>query len=176
MTKQEQLNSTVSMLRPLCGVSRAAFAAQAGLNVYDLYDLSRTKRKASKRLCERVEKALLKYYPFEYKALLQSLTQLEEASDEKEHEAWHDERSHKIAQQEINRLVPSIAKKEAARLYNERMDRLLADLQADLQTTIYAAFEDNKNVLLGQTTRAVLSDALFERVRNDVERLKITIE
>lgn len=81
MTKQEQLNSTVSMLRPLCGVSRAAFAAQAGLNVYDLYDLSRTKRKASKRLCERVEKALLKYYP-EYKALLQSLTQLEEASDE----------------------------------------------------------------------------------------------
>lgn len=78
MTKQEQLNSTVSMLRPLCGVSRAAFAAQAGLNVYDLYDLSRTKRKASKRLCERVEK----YYPFEYKALLQSLTQLEEASDE----------------------------------------------------------------------------------------------
>lgn len=81
MTKQEQLNSTVSMLRPLCGVSRAAFAAQAGLNVYDLYD-SRTKRKASKRLCERVEKALLKYYPFEYKALLQSLTQLEEASDE----------------------------------------------------------------------------------------------
>lgn len=49
---------------------------------YDLYDLSRTKRKASKRLCERVEKALLKYYPFEYKALLQSLTQLEEASDE----------------------------------------------------------------------------------------------
>lgn len=183
MTKQEQLNSTVSMLRPLCGVSRAAFAAQAGLNVYDLYDLSRTKRKASKRLCERVEKALLKYYPFEYKALLQSLTQLEEASDETtnifynpEHEAWHDERSHKIAQQEINRLVPSIAKKEAARLYNERMDRLLADLQADLQTTIYAAFEDNKNVLLGQTTRAVLSDALFERVRNDVERLKITIE
>lgn len=93
-----------------------------------------------------------------------------------EHEAWHDERSHKIAQQEINRLVPSIAKKEAARLYNERMDRLLADLQADLQTTIYAAFEDNKNVLLGQTTRTVLSDALFERVRNDVERLKITIE
>ena len=42
-----------------------------------------------------------------------------------------------------------MAKKEAARLYNERMDRLLADLQADLQTTIYAAFEDNKNVLLG---------------------------
>lgn len=82
MTKQEQLNSAVSMLRPLCGVSRAAFAAQAGLNVYDLYDLSRTKRKASKRLCERVETALLKYYPFEYKALLQSLTQLEEASDE----------------------------------------------------------------------------------------------
>ena len=40
------------------------------------------KRKASKRLCERVEKALLKYYPFEYKVLLQSLTQLEEASDE----------------------------------------------------------------------------------------------
>ena len=93
-----------------------------------------------------------------------------------EHEAWHAERSHKIAQQEINRLVPSIAKKEAARLYNERMDRLLADLQADLQTTIYAAFEDNKNVLLGQTTRAVLSDALFERIRNDVDRLKITIE
>lgn len=56
------------------------------------------------------------------------------------------------------------------------MDRLLADLQADLQTTIYAAFEDNKNVLLGQTSRTVLSDALFERVRNDVERLKITIE
>ena len=44
---------------------------------------------------------------------------------------------------------------------------MLADLQADLQTTIYAAFEDNKNVL---------SDALFERIRNDVERLKITIE
>ena len=93
-----------------------------------------------------------------------------------EHEAWHDEHSHKIAQQEINRLVPSIAKKEAAHLYNERMDILLADLQADLQTTIYAAFEDNKNVLLGQTSRTVLSDALFERVRNDVERLKITIE
>ena len=52
------------------------------------------------------------------------------------------------------------------------MDRLLADLQADLQTTIYAAFEDNKNILLGQTARAVLSDALFERIRNDVERLK----
>ena len=33
-------------------------------------------------IIERVEKALLKYYPFEYKALLQSLTQLEEASDE----------------------------------------------------------------------------------------------
>ena len=82
MTKQEQLNSAVSMLRPLYGVSRAAFAEQAGLNVYDLYDLSRAKRKASKRLCERVEKALLKYYPFEYKALLQSLTQLEEAADE----------------------------------------------------------------------------------------------
>lgn len=82
MTKQEQLNSAVSMLRPLCGVSRAAFAAQAGLNVYDLYDLSRTKRKASKRLCERVEKALLKYYPFEYKALLQSLTELEGAANE----------------------------------------------------------------------------------------------
>lgn len=28
------------------------------------------------------KKALLKYYPFEYKALLQSLTQLEETSDE----------------------------------------------------------------------------------------------
>ena len=56
------------------------------------------------------------------------------------------------------------------------MDRLLADLQADLQTTIYAAFEDNKNVLLGQTARAVLSDALFERIRNDVERLKITLD
>ena len=56
------------------------------------------------------------------------------------------------------------------------MDRLLVDLQTDLQTTIYAAFEDNKNVLLGQTTRAVLSDALFERIRNDVERLKITID
>ena len=82
MTKQEQLNSAVSMLRPLCGVSRAAFAAQAGLNVYDLYDLSRTKRKASKRLCERVEKALLKYYPFEYKALLESLTAAEDAADE----------------------------------------------------------------------------------------------
>ena len=92
-----------------------------------------------------------------------------------EHEAWHDERSHKIAQQEINRLVPSIAKKEAARLY-KRMDRLLVDLQADLQTTIYAAFEDNKNVLLGQTSRAVLSDALFERIRRDVERLKITLD
>ena len=82
MTKQEQLNSAVSMLRPLCGVSRAAFAAQAGLNVYDLYDLSRAKRKASKRLCERVEKALWKYYPLEYKALLQSLTTLEDAADE----------------------------------------------------------------------------------------------
>ena len=82
MTKQEQLNSAVSMLRPLCGVSRAAFAAQAGLNVYDLYDLSRTKRNASKRLCERVEKALLKYYPFEYKALLESLTAVEDAADE----------------------------------------------------------------------------------------------
>ena len=56
------------------------------------------------------------------------------------------------------------------------MDILLADLQADLQTTIYAAFEDNKNVLLGQTSRAVLSDTLFERIRNDVERLKITID
>ena len=85
MTKQKQLNIAVSMLRPLCGVSRAAFAAQAGLNVYDLYDLSRTKRKASKRLCERVEKALLKYYPFEYKALLQSLTALEAADENNEH-------------------------------------------------------------------------------------------
>lgn len=82
MTKQEQLNSAVSMLRPLFGVSRAAFAAQAGLNVYDLYDLSRTKRKASKRLCERVEKALLKYYPLEYKTLLLGLTALEDAADE----------------------------------------------------------------------------------------------
>ena len=82
MTKQEQLNSTVSMLRPLCGVSSASVSAESCVYVYDLYDLSRTKRKASKRLCERVEKALLKYYPFEYKALLQSLTQLEEASDE----------------------------------------------------------------------------------------------
>lgn len=82
MTKQEQLNSAVSMLRPLCGVSRAAFAAQAGLNVYDLYDLSRTKKKASKRLCERVERALLKYYPFEYKTLIQSLTAVEDAADE----------------------------------------------------------------------------------------------
>lgn len=53
---------------------------------------------------------------------------------------------------------------------------MLADLQADLQTTIYAAFEDNKNVLLGQTARAILSDALFERIRNDVERLKITLD
>lgn len=42
--------------------------------------------------------------------------------------------------------------------------------------SIYAAFEDNKNILLGQTARAVLSDALFERIRNDVERIKITIE
>ena len=82
MTKQEQLNSTVSMLRPLCGVSRAAFAAQAGLNVYDLYDLSRTKRKASERLCERVERALLKYYPFEYETLTQNLTALEDSADE----------------------------------------------------------------------------------------------
>lgn len=81
MTKQEQLNSAVSMLRPLCGVSRAAFAAQAGLNVYD-HDLSRTKRKASKRLCERVERALLKYYPFEYETLTQSLTALEDSADE----------------------------------------------------------------------------------------------
>ena len=53
---------------------------------------------------------------------------------------------------------------------------MLVDLQADLQTTIYAAFEDNKNVLLEQTARAVLSDALFERIRNDVERLKITLD
>ena len=93
-----------------------------------------------------------------------------------EHEAWHDERSHKIAQQEIKPPCSLNSKERSGALYNERMDRLLADLQADLQTTIYAAFEDNKNVLLGQTTRAVLSDALFERVRNDVERLKITIE
>ena len=82
MTKKEQLNSAVSMLRPLCGVSRAAFAAQADLNVYDLYDLSRTKRKASKRLCERVERALLKYYPFEYETLTQSLTALEDSAYE----------------------------------------------------------------------------------------------
>ena len=82
MTKQEQLNSTVSMLRPLCGVSRAAFAAQAGLNVYDLYDLSRTKIKASKRLSERVERAMLKYYPFEYETLTQSLTALEDSAYE----------------------------------------------------------------------------------------------
>ena len=40
------------------------------------------KRKASKRLCERVERALLKYYPFEYETLTQSLTALEDSADE----------------------------------------------------------------------------------------------
>ena len=46
------------------------------------YMTFRTKRKASKRLCERVERALLKYYPFEYETLTQSLTALEDSADE----------------------------------------------------------------------------------------------
>ena len=76
-----------------------------------------------------------------------------------------------VAEQQIKVLVPQIAKE----IYRQSLESLINGIQYDVETAVNIAFTDGRNIFTDSKTRKIVSHAILEELKKEINKIVIKI-
>lgn len=92
------------------------------------------------------------------------------------HQSEHVPEMHNIAQEEINRIVPELVHREAARLVNEAVRSMIGALHYDIETTLEIAFSDLGEMYRDKRVKKYISDTICKTIEKRLNSITLEIK
>ena len=83
---------------------------------------------------------------------------------------------HKIAIEEIERLVPNMIQREASALINEAVKSMIGALRYDINTSIEIACKDLGELYKDSKTQKFISDAVMRSIEKRLKDITLTLK
>lgn len=92
------------------------------------------------------------------------------------HDTVHVAEMHRVAAEEIERLVPKMIEEECTRIFNRAIDSIMGAITYDINTSLTIAFDDLDYMFKSSKARKIVSDRILKTIKRQLFDVKLNFK